>query len=90
MLNFRRDNALERYILSLITIYLTSADTECRMLAFCGHKWWRKSENPGKNTDLGRATDTFMICSKKKDCTNWMNARAKLFVALSNVQVSYI
>ena len=28
------------------------------MLAFCGHASWRKPENPGKTTDLGRATTT--------------------------------
>ena len=27
---------------------------------------------------------------EEKSFTNWMNARAKLFVAFSNVQVSYI
>ena len=25
------------------------------MLAFCGHTWWRKVENPRKTTDFGRA-----------------------------------
>ena len=26
------------------------------MLAFCGHPWWRKLNNPGENIDLGRPT----------------------------------
>ena len=34
------------------------AISKARMLAFCGHTWWRKLKNPGKTTDLGRATTT--------------------------------
>ena len=37
---------------------LINAFSKARMLAFCGHTWWRKPENQGKTTDLGRATTT--------------------------------
>ena len=52
----------------LNTTYLTSisqknfiyAFSNTRMLASCGHTWWRKPENPGKITDLGRATTSLL------------------------------
>ena len=37
---------------------LKDAFSKVRMLAFCSHTRWRKPENLGKNTDLGRATTT--------------------------------
>ena len=32
--------------------------SKARMLAICGHAWWRKPENQGNTTDLGRANTT--------------------------------
>ena len=49
------------------------------MLAFCGHTWWKKPENPGKTTDLGRATTTLphadteirsRVAAVASECTN--------------------
>ena len=58
--------AIYAILKSLNTIYLTSITQKAQItykrvlegavLAFCGHTWWGKLENPGKTTDLGRAT----------------------------------
>ena len=59
------------------------------MLAFCGHTWWRKPENPGKTTDLGRATTTLphadtgirsRIAAVASECTNHCAIQAHFFV----------
>ena len=46
---------LHRNLKELIDAFL-----KARLLALCGHTWWRKPENPGKTIDLGRKTTTIL------------------------------
>ena len=48
------------------------AFSKVRMLAFCGHPWWMKSEYPEEATDLGRATTTLPY----KNAGNWIQVAA--------------
>ena len=72
------------------------------MLAFCGHTWWRKPENPGETTDFRRATTTLphagtrtrsRVAAVSSECINHciIQALRYAFVSMTaNIMVSIV